>query len=104
MQPDSAHKPLLTLVDSVHIGAATSHDAAFFVSARARTFASAGRRKRCGQARKPIHQAKQCTTERVSGALVWRKGRDRALAGGDEKSHDDAPWGWAKSLRNSATE
>ena len=28
-QPDSAHKPLLTLVDSVHMGAATSHVAVF---------------------------------------------------------------------------
>ena len=51
MQPDSAHKPLLLLVDSVHMGAATSHVAAFFVSARARTFDDAGRgfRHRSGQ-------------------------------------------------------
>ena len=93
-QPDSAHKPLLTLVDSARVGARTSHGATFFVSA-ARTFTSAGGRKRCGRFRD--RSPAEASPERMSAAPYQAerprsrrqpsRGRPDQVSGGTRGAH-----------------
>ena len=70
-QPDSAHKPLLNLVDSARVGSRTSHGATLFVLAP-RTLTSAGGGKRCGRFRD------RSPAEAAPSASIKRKDRDRA--------------------------
>jgi hypothetical protein len=66
------------MVDSVHIGAGTPHDAAFFVTA-GKSFTRAGSRKGCSDLAadprpKPMHDR-----AREPGTLIGRKHRDQQI-------------------------
>jgi hypothetical protein len=93
-QPDSAHKPLLNLVDSARVGSRTSHGATLFASA-AGTLTSAGGGKRCGRVRD------RSPAEPAPSAGVWRlyqaerprsrrqpsRGRPDRVSGGTRGAH-----------------